>query len=68
MLFVNIGGVDCLLPLSQISWKWVEHPTDLLKVGQEINVEIIDVDHDKQRISLSLKIQSLIRGLKQKKS
>ena len=53
--FVNIGGVDCLLPLSQISWKWVEHPTDLLKVGQEINVEIIDIDHDKQRISLSLK-------------
>ncbi len=53
--FVNVGGVDCLLPLSQISWKWVEHPTDLLKVGQEINVEIIDVDYDKQRISLSLK-------------
>ena len=53
--FVNVGGVDCLLPLSQISWKWVEHPTDLLKVGQEINVEIIDIDHDKQRISLSLK-------------
>lgn len=53
--FVNIGGVDCLLPLSQISWKWVEHPTDLLKVGQEINVEIIDIDYDKQRISLSLK-------------
>ncbi len=53
--FVNVGGVDCLLPLSQISWKWVEHPTDLLKVGQEINVEIIDVDYGKQRISLSLK-------------
>ena len=53
--FVSIGGVDCLLPLSQISWKWIEHPTDLLKVGQEINVEIIDVDYDKQRISLSLK-------------
>lgn len=53
--FVNIGGVDCLLPLSQISWKWVEHPTDLLEIGQEINVEIIDIDHAKQRISLSLK-------------
>ncbi len=53
--FVNIGGVDCLLPLSQISWKWVEHPTDLLSVGQEINVEIIDIDKEKQRISLSLK-------------
>lgn len=53
--FVNVGGVDCLLPLSQISWKWVEHPTDLLKVGEEINVEIIDIDRNKQRISLSLK-------------
>ena len=53
--FVSVGGVDCLLPLSQISWKWVEHPTDLLKIGQEINVEIIDIDHEKQRISLSLK-------------
>lgn len=53
--FVNIGGLDCLLPLSQISWKWVEHPTDLLSVGQEINVEIIDIDTEKQRISLSLK-------------
>ena len=53
--FVNVGGVDCLLPLSQISWKWVEHPTDILKVGEEINVEIIDVDYNKQRISLSLK-------------
>ena len=53
--FVNIGGVDCLLPLSQISWKWVEHPTDILKLGQSINVEIIDVDYNKQRISLSLK-------------
>ena len=53
--FVNVGGLDCLLPLSQISWKWVEHPTDLLKVGEEINVEIIDIDHKKQRISLSLK-------------
>jgi len=53
--FVNVGGVDCLLPLSQISWKWVEHPTDLLEVGQTIDVEIIDIDYDKQRISLSLK-------------
>lgn len=53
--FVNIGGIDCLLPLSQISWKWVEHPTDLLTVGQTIDVEIIDVDYDKKRISLSLK-------------
>ena len=53
--FVDIGGVDALLPLSQISWRWVDHPSDILKVGDIINVEVIVVDHDKQRISLSLK-------------
>ncbi len=53
--FVDIGGVDALLPLSQISWRWVDHPSDILKVGDVINVEVIVVDHDKQRISLSLK-------------
>jgi len=53
--FVDIGGVDCLLPLSQISWKWVEHPTDLLTIGETIDVAIFDIDKDKQRITLSLK-------------
>lgn len=53
--FVDIGGFDCLLPLSQLSWKWVEHPTDLLKIGDEIEVGVFDVDVTKQRITLSLK-------------
>ena len=53
--FIDIGGVDALLPLSQISWRWVDHPSDILKVGDVVNVEVIVVDHDKQRISLSLK-------------
>lgn len=53
--FVDVGGVDALLPLSQISWKWVDHPSDVLKVGDTIKVEVIVVDTDKQRISLSLK-------------
>lgn len=53
--FVDIGGFDCLLPLSQLSWKWVEHPTDLLKIGDEIEVGVFDVDFSKQRITLSLK-------------
>lgn len=53
--FIDIGGVDGLLPLSQISWRWVDHPNDILKVGEKINVEIIGVDFDKQRVSLSLK-------------
>jgi len=53
--FIDIGGFDCLLPLSQISWKWIEHPTDLLKIGEEIEVGVFDVDVAKQRITLSLK-------------
>ncbi len=53
--FIDIGGVDALLPLSQISWRWVDHPSDILKVGDIVDVEVIVVDQDKQRISLSLK-------------
>lgn len=53
--FVDIGGVDGLLPLSQISWRWVDHPGDILKIGDKIDVEIIGIDFDKQRVSLSLK-------------
>lgn len=53
--FIDIGGIDGLLPLSQMSWRWVDHPADLLSVGEKINVEIIGIDHDKQRVSLSLK-------------
>lgn len=53
--FVDIGGIDALLPLSQLSWRWVDHPSDILKVGDVINVEVIVIDKDKQRVSLSLK-------------
>ncbi len=53
--FIDIGGVDGLLPLSQISWRWVDHPADILKVGDKIDVEVIGVDQDKHRVSLSLK-------------
>lgn len=53
--FVDIGGIDGLLPLSQMSWRWVDHPADLLNVGDKIKVEVIGIDEDKQRVSLSLK-------------
>lgn len=53
--FIDIGGIDGLLPLSQMSWRWVDHPADILTVGQKVNVEIIGIDADKQRVSLSLK-------------
>ncbi len=53
--FVDIGGIDGLIPLSQMSWKWVDHPGDILKVNTTIKVEVIGIDPDKHRISLSLK-------------
>ena len=53
--FVDIGGIDALLPLSQISWSWIDRPSDALTLGDIIDVEIIGIDKDKQRISLSLK-------------
>jgi len=55
--FVDLGGVDGLLPLSQMSWRWVEHPSDILKIGDTIQVEVIGVDFEKQRVSLSIKGQ-----------
>ncbi len=53
--FIDIGGMDGLLPLSQMSWRWVDHPSDILKIADTIDVEVIGIDHDKQRVSLSLK-------------
>lgn len=53
--FIDLGGIDGLLPLSQLSWRWIDHPTDILNVGDKIDVEVIAVDEDKQRVSLSLK-------------
>lgn len=53
--FIDIGGIDGLLPLSQISWRWVDHPSDILTVGQKVDVEVIGLDMDKHRVSLSLK-------------
>lgn len=55
--FVDLGGVDGLLPLSQMSWRWVEHPSDILKVGDKVKVEVIALDPEKHRISLSIKSQ-----------
>ena len=53
--FVDIGGVDGLVHISEISNERVEKVSDVLSVGQEVNVKLIDVDYDKKRISLSMK-------------
>ena len=53
--FVDLGGVDGLIHVSELSWKHVEHPSEVVTVGQEVTVEVLDVDLERERISLSLK-------------
>ena len=53
--FVDIGGVDGLLHVREMSWAHVKHPKDILSVGQKIDVVVIDIDREKKRISLSLR-------------
>jgi len=53
--FVNINGADGLVHLSEISWDRIQHPTEVLKVGQEVKVKIISVDREKKRIGLSIR-------------
>ena len=53
--FVNIEGADGLVHLSEISWEHVDHPKDVLKVGQEVDVKVISVDHERKRIGLSIR-------------
>jgi len=53
--FVNINGADGLVHLSEISWERVQHPSEVLEVGQEVTVKIINVDREKKRIGLSLR-------------
>jgi small subunit ribosomal protein S1 len=53
--FVDLGGADGLVHLSELSWQPVSHPSDILKVGDEVDVYVVDVDREKKRIALSLK-------------
>ena len=53
--FVDLGGVDGLIHVSELSWKHIDHPSEVVKVGDKVTVEVLDVDLDRERISLSLK-------------
>src|ERR1700732_2998507 len=53
--FVDLGGVDGLVHVSELSWKHIDHPGEVVEVGQEVTVEVLDVDMDRERVSLSLK-------------
>jgi small subunit ribosomal protein S1 len=53
--FININGADGLVHLSELSWDHIDHPREVLEVGQEIKVKVINVDKDKKRIGLSVR-------------
>jgi small subunit ribosomal protein S1 len=53
--FVDLGGVEGLVHISEISWSRVSHPADLLQVGQEVDVYVLNVEREQRRIGLSLK-------------
>lgn len=54
-LFVNLGGLDGLVHLSELSWGRIENPAEVFKVGQRIKVKVLDVEPQRQRIALSIK-------------
>jgi small subunit ribosomal protein S1 len=53
--FVDLGGMDGLIHVSELSWKHVEHPSQVVQIGDEVTVQVLDVDFSRERISLSLK-------------
>jgi len=53
--FININGADGLVHLSELSWEHIDHPREVLEVGQEVKVKVINVDRDKKRIGLSVR-------------
>jgi small subunit ribosomal protein S1 len=53
--FVNINGADGLVHLSELSWEHINHPSEVLEVGQEIEVKVISIDEDRKRIGLSIR-------------
>ncbi|MDG1845755.1 MAG: 30S ribosomal protein S1 [Acidimicrobiales bacterium] len=53
--FVDLGGMDGLIHVSELSWQHVDHPSSVVTIGDEVDVEVLEVDLDRERISLSLK-------------
>ena len=53
--FVDLGGIDGLLHVTDIAWRRVNHPTEVLNIGQQVKVKIIKINHETHRISLGMK-------------
>lgn len=53
--FVDLGGMDGLVHVSELSWQHVSHPSEVVAVGQQVPVKVLEVDRDRERISLSIR-------------
>src|SRR5699024_714477 len=53
--FVDLGGVDGLVHVSELSWRHIDHPSEVVEVGAEVSAQVLDVDFDRELVSLSLK-------------
>ncbi len=53
--FVDLGGIDGLLHITDLAWRRVRHPSEVLAVGDEVNAKVLKFDHEKNRVSLGLK-------------
>jgi small subunit ribosomal protein S1 len=53
--FVDLEGMDGLIHISELSWSHVNHPSEVLEIGQKVDVKVLDIDRERQRISLGLK-------------
>ncbi len=53
--FVDLGGMDGLVHVSELSWQHVTHPSEVVKVGQKVDIKVLDIDRNRERISLSIK-------------
>ncbi len=53
--FVDLGGIDGLLHITDMAWRRVKHPSEIVSVGQELTVKVLKFDRDKSRVSLGLK-------------
>ena len=62
--FVDIGGVDGLVHITELSWAHIKHPSEVINVGDSIEVFILDFDAEKQKISLGYRKTKIIHGIK----
>ena len=54
-VFINVGGAEGLVHISEISWRRISHPSDVLAIGDEVQVKVLAIDHDEARLSLGMK-------------